>query len=73
MSYLRPYKFPPEKRAEIVTWWRKYVSCNHGGDRQSAQRMRSEMPVELAERLCGVTQVTISRWKRELEKSHVAS
>lgn len=61
----RPYKFPAERRAQIVAWWREHVSPHHGGNRRNPDRNRSDMPVQLAEKLCGVTQATISRWRNQ--------
>lgn len=60
-------RFTSAQRTAAVAKWTELVTPRGGRPDRG-----SKTPVREAERIVGVTQATISRWKRELEKSHVA-
>lgn len=56
-----------EEQREFVEWWGDNVTPNKGGDRKSEnQKPRSAFLVEQAEKLTGLTQQQVSRWRKKL-------
>jgi hypothetical protein len=55
-----------EDQSEFVRWWEETVGVRHGGDTKNADR-RSCLTVDTAEDLTGITQQTVSKWRKRLK------